>query len=320
MRTGRRAAALLFLVGPCLGGLPAVAGETPWAFIRSLMDQRDGRLAHPLLHSRHGDSRPAADATDTVPLPRPRPPHPGDLAEAPADVSGSMDSTSLPVQAAVAPPFPFPKPKPADAETAPLAMLPPDPQPAPLGPPPGSDACGALAALGVEAKLLAPISEQDGRCGIKAPVALASLDDGAVVLPVKAIVNCDVATSVSRWLDGTVQPAAKAAYGSRITGLRVAASYECRGRNRIAGAKLSEHAFGNAIDLGAFQVGGGRWVEVGGDHNATDAAFLKTIRAAACGPFKTVLGPGSDPYHAEHLHLDLAARRTAGPSHGLFCE
>ena len=75
-----------------------------------------------------------------------------------------------------------------------------------------------------------------------------------------------------------------------------------------------------AIDLGAFQIGGGRWLEVGGEHNATDAAFLKTIRAAACGPFKTVLGPGSDPYHAEHLHLDLAARRTAGPSHGLFCQ
>ena len=33
------------------------------------------------------------------------------------------------------------------------------------------------------------------------------------------------------------------------------------------------------------------------------------IRASACTRFSTVLGPGSDGYHEEHIHLDLAERR-----------
>jgi hypothetical protein len=328
--TARRAAILLTILGFCLSGQSAHAGETPWAFFKSLMDQRDGRLARPPARRPPAETPSATDAVDAadIPLPRPRPSRPGDRPgpAAVADASPPLIATNPPNRAAAAPPFPFPKPKPDEAEVAPLAMLPVEPEPAPaapmtpLAPSGGDDSCKALAALGVEAEPLAPISEQDGHCGIGAPAAVAALDDGAVALPVKAIVNCDVAGTLARWLDDTVQPAAKAAYGSRITGLRVAASYECRGRNRVPGAKLSEHAFGNAIDLGAFQIGGGRWLEVGGEHNATDTAFLKTIRGAACGPFKTVLGPGSDPYHAEHFHLDLAVRRTAGPSHGLFCQ
>ncbi|TFF18785.1 hypothetical protein E3C22_20770 [Jiella endophytica] len=42
--------------------------------------------------------------------------------------------------------------------------------------------------------------------------------------------------------------------------------------------------------------------------NASEAQFLDRIRAAACGPFKTVLGPGTDADHATHFHLDMAAR------------
>ena len=37
--------------------------------------------------------------------------------------------------------------------------------------------------------------------------------------------------------------------------------------------------------------------------------FLDQVRAAACGPFKTVLGPGTDADHDTHFHLDMAARR-----------
>jgi hypothetical protein len=35
------------------------------------------------------------------------------------------------------------------------------------------------------------------------------------------------------------------------------------------------------------------------------------MRTLACARFTTVLGPGSDGYHEEHIHLDLAER-----SHG----
>jgi hypothetical protein len=64
-----------------------------------------------------------------------------------------------------------------------------------------------------------------------------------------------------------------------------------------------------------------RWIEVGdAGSTADDEAFLSAVRKSACGPFTTVLGPGSDGYHSGHLHLDLAKRLTSGPSRGLFCE
>lgn len=71
--------------------------------------------------------------------------------------------------------------------------------------------------------------------------------------------------------------------GGRVTRLQVAASYACRTRDYVVGAKLSEHAFGNAIDISAFMVQG-RWIEVGGAHDSPQQTFLDDIRAKACGP------------------------------------
>jgi hypothetical protein len=347
----RRPAALALLAGLALAAtttLPAGAEDSPLTRLNRFMQQLPGKLdkagrkfAKPAAAPAKDDAAPpaeeepanlpAVDTADAVPLPRPRPPHPATMAakeEAATPISAPAEPPPLEAQAfaPTAPraaslvPFPEPRPaRPADDAIAPLAMLPPDAAPAPAAPLRrlGGASCAALAGLGVEAKVLAPISE--GKCGVAAPAAISALDNGAVQMPGEALVNCDVAASLARWMDETVQPAAKAAYGMRVTAIRVADSYSCRSRNRVAGAKLSEHAFGNAIDLGAFRIGGGRWVEVGGAHNDTDQRFLKTIRAEACGPFTTVLGPGSDPYHSEHLHLDIAKRRTAGPSRGYYC-
>jgi hypothetical protein len=151
------------------------------------------------------------------------------------------------------------------------------------------------------------------------PASVTSFEKGIVKLPVKALISCQMALTTARWLHDTVQPAALTELNGPVNGLRIAASYDCRTRDRIEGEKLSEHAFGNALDLSAFRVNG-RWIEVGGEHDVRAAAFLARIRSEACGPFKTVLGPGSDGYHADHLHLDMATRRTAGPSKGLYCK
>ena len=40
-----------------------------------------------------------------------------------------------------------------------------------------------------------------------------------------------------------------------------------------------------------------------------DKDWRETIRSTACARFSTVLGPGSDGYHEEHIHLDLEPRR-----------
>jgi hypothetical protein len=113
-----------------------------------------------------------------------------------------------------------------------------------------------------------------------------------------------------------VDPLARQKLGGSVTDIRVAAAYNCRTRNSVPGAKLSEHAKGNAIDISAFKVKG-EWIEVGGKNGLAQNAFLKDVRKSACGPFTTVLGPGSDSYHSDHFHFDLAQRGKSG--RGLYC-
>ena len=328
---------------------PANASEplTPWQFFREMMH------AAPSIRQGMSRERPKTEtfheeaATDAagIPVPRPRPSRDGDPIEAakvttaPALEEAAELSDDQPAQAVpdtkVAPepeviplrpggtgkaaafPFPVPRPKHAAVPEATMAMFPTDPPAPEPTATSGASCAAALKIRGFEISALAPIDE--GRCGIPDPVAISALP-GGVDLSTKAIVNCDVARNVASWLEGTVQPAARKV-GGRVTGLRVAASYDCRGRNRIKGAKLSEHGHGNAIDIAAFEIDDKRWIEVGPDWGkGADGAFLKEVRGEACGTFTTVLGPGSDPYHSDHLHLDRAKRRTAGPSKGLYCK
>jgi hypothetical protein len=130
-----------------------------------------------------------------------------------------------------------------------------------------------------------------------------------------ATVTCNVAGTLNNWIGQSVQPAARQIYGSQVVSFKVAASYACRPRNNVRGAKLSEHGFGNAIDLAGFTLADGREINVLRDYygNSQDQQFLRTIRAQACGPFHTVLGPGSDANHRDHIHLDLQKERSGGP-------
>ena len=90
----------------------------------------------------------------------------------------------------------------------------------------------------------------------------------------------------------------------------IGTSYECRGQNRVAGAKLSEHAFASAVDVMGFALGPDKTVSVGLlPPESPDGRFQAAVRTGACRYFTTVLGPGSDPEHATHLHLDIRARK-----------
>lgn len=182
-----------------------------------------------------------------------------------------------------------------------------------------------LASLGSHFEGLDSIRE--GACGILAPIRLAAIGSGdaRVTLMPAATLDCRVGDALARWMEEVVQPAAQEHFGARVSAVRVAASYHCRTRDNIKGAPLSEHAFGNAIDISGFRVGEGKaakWIQVGprGNAEAADTKFLAAIRADACGPFTTVLGPGSDAFHEEHFHLDLAERSKRGKSKGLFCK
>jgi hypothetical protein len=179
---------------------------------------------------------------------------------------------------------------------------------------PGGSCSKTLSSLGVTAVSVDPI--RSGSCGIPAPVQVAALGGGAVKLSMKAVVNCEMAATLATFMADVVDPLARQKLGGSVTDIRVAAAYDCRTRNGVAGAKLSEHAKGNAIDIAAFKVKG-EWIVVGGKNGLAQNAFLKEVRKAGCGPFTTVLGPGSDAYHSDHFHFDLAKRGQSGRS--LYC-
>jgi hypothetical protein len=80
--------------------------------------------------------------------------------------------------------------------------------------------------------------------------------------------------------------------------------------NGNASAHISEHAFGNALDIAAFTLADGRRISVkdGWRGLPEEQGFLRDVQAAACQQFSTVLAPGSNAYHHDHIHVDLMRR------------
>jgi hypothetical protein len=147
-----------------------------------------------------------------------------------------------------------------------------------------------------------------GECGATDVVLVQSIRTAigsSVALTPTPTVRCEMAEAFARWVREDVAPALETP-AARLTGASVDASFECRGRNRVVGAKISQHGFGNAIDVNAFSVGGKVFRLT--DFSA-DKELRTRIKEAACARFTTVLGPGSDGYHESHVHLDIIERR-----------
>ncbi|WP_188409240.1 extensin-like domain-containing protein [Agaricicola taiwanensis] len=202
---------------------------------------------------------------------------------------------------------PLPQPRPAKlTDTAKVQSTAPA---NPLATAPDADpACAALTANGQLVFEPAP-PIVNGACGAPSPIKVSAIklaDGGSVAISPAATMRCAPAQALADWVRGDVIPAARQHLREPVVELRNAASYDCRGRNRVKGARLSEHGKANALDIGAFKKASGGWVEVGKLGQAK--GFFAEVRKKACGRFTTVLGPGSDGYHEEHLHLDLAQR------------
>ena len=124
---------------------------------------------------------------------------------------------------------------------------------------------------------------------------------------------------LDRWITGAVQPAAMRWFGSPVAEIKQISAYSCRGMNGNPNARISEHAFGNALDMAAFTLADGRTVTVkNGWHGLPEEqGFLRDVQAAACDAFTTVLAPGSNAYHYDHIHVDLmrhaSGYRTCSP-------
>jgi len=154
-----------------------------------------------------------------------------------------------------------------------------------------------------------PVITGPGECGAVDVVLLQSVilsDRTEVAVAPPATLRCTMAEELALWLREDVAPAALK-LGAPLRGLDEAGSYECRGRNRVDGGTLSEHGRANALDVRALRLANGKVIGL------TDVSISKDwregLRTSACTRFGTVLGPGSDSFHEEHIHLDLAERR-----------
>jgi hypothetical protein len=126
-----------------------------------------------------------------------------------------------------------------------------------------------------------------------------------------ATLACPIVSELDRWIAGAVQPAAMRWFGSPVAEIRQISAYSCRGMNGNPRASISEHAFGNALDIASFTLADGRKITVknGWRGLPEEQGFLRDVQAAACGQFSTVLAPGSNVYHYDHIHVDLMRRR-----------
>ena len=146
-------------------------------------------------------------------------------------------------------------------------------------------------------------------CAMPYPMSVKMLGGGVAIEP-DALMNCAMAEAAARFTSEVIAPAAKRDFGTELKSISQASAYVCRPRNGTT--KLSEHAFGNALDIASFKLADDKVVEVVLRPDEQAARFLGALRKAACGPFKTVLGPGSNADHATHFHVDLAPRRRGG--------
>ncbi len=210
---------------------------------------------------------------------------------------------------------PLPRPRPAEAPgppppaasgPAPDATEQPAAQAAPAPPPPS--ACRLALTEDVAIAPSIPDIHGPGGCGGTDLVRLEAVvlaDRHRVEVKPAAILRCTMASAIADWLRSDVAPLAQG-LGSEVSGLDNFDLYECRGFNRVAGAHLSEHGRANALDVRAIKLADGR--SIGLTDRTVSREVRESVLHSVCARFMTVLGPGSDWYHEDHIHLDLMER------------
>jgi len=144
----------------------------------------------------------------------------------------------------------------------------------------------------------------------RAPMVTAA---GQVEVKPAATLACPIVSALDKWIAAAVQPAALRWFRQPVVEIKQISAYSCRGMNGDPNAHISEHAFGNALDIAEFQLADGHKISVqyGWRGTPEEQGFLHDVQLAACEEFTTVLAPGANVYHYNHIHVDLM-RRASG--------
>ena len=146
---------------------------------------------------------------------------------------------------------------------------------------------------------------------MRGPASTAALMPAAV--SPAATLACPMVSALDRWVSEGVQPAALHWFGSQVTEIKQIGSYACREMVGAGSSHMSEHAFGDALDIAGFTFADGRKISVKNGWHGTpeEQGFLHDVQLYACETFNTVLAPGYNIYHYDHIHVDLM-RRASG--------
>jgi hypothetical protein len=260
--------------------------------------------ASPLGYS--DDLRPPASIPRAFPIPPPQPPRPY-----PTSVEEGAPGAPAAAPMAIHPQSVETEDEPEPEEDLPEAASGSDPFATPGGrPPPQMSPSTRRPAQ----------SYPPERYGTPVPLGPATPEPagGIATLVPTATLACPIVSALDNWIATAVQPAAQKWFGQRVVEIKQISAYSCRGMNGQPGAHISEHAFGNALDIAAFTLADGRRISVqSGWHGAPEEqGFLRDVQGAACQQFTTVLAPGSNRFHYNHIHVDLMRRR----SRRVICE
>lgn len=194
------------------------------------------------------------------------------------------------------------------------ATPPPPPDPAPVAETPEDLALCLkdLKAIGADFSEKQTIDGEFG-CGIANPVTVRRILPEVALQP-EATLRCETALSLARMTRDLLIPAAARAFPDKpkLSGVSQASGYVCRNRNSADDGKISEHAYGNAVDIAGLSFGGEKMpvMIARQDDGTAEAAFQRAFNALACLYFTTVLSPGSDATHQDHMHLDVIERKS----------
>lgn len=292
--------------------------------------------------------KPAAEAKPAAPVAAPAvvPEKPNTvspkikLPEGPVPMPRLRPDNLVPKQEVAVPPVVAPAPVPEPKKAAPVIPKPvPKPEPSPVVPVPPpvvpvvppvtppvphpmvdgtltGDACySELQKLGANFERLST-AVSSGACSVSDPVKLTAISrDGTVVkFPDGPTLTCGFAVRFVNWVTQEAAPVVQTGLSAKIATMGTGPGYQCRGRNGDSSAKLSEHAFGNAVDIERFKLSNGEVVDVSHaiDMSSKYQPVLAGLRSTGCQYFMTVLGPGANSAHASHFHFDLERRGKKG--------
>ena len=188
--------------------------------------------------------------------------------------------------------------------------LPPAPTPPPPKPPPVASCYQRLDALGATYERERDFHDGNG-CGIDQAVRV---DRSPLLLDPPALMSCPFAATLGAFETRVIEPAARRILGKRISAIEHFGAYACRNERGGDPNRLSQHAYGRAIDIRGFKLAGGDEILVLRDWrgDGPKARFLHEVAKGACAMFGVVITPNANSFHADHIHVDTGPFKHCG--------